>query len=100
VANLCHLFDEEANVRLLGRVADALRPGGTVALVDILANERGDGPRAAVLYALGLLLRTERGRIYPYSTIRRWLDEGGFAGVRRWRLVGAFPLSLITARRR
>ncbi len=100
VANLCHLFDEEANVRLLGRVADALRPAGRVAIVDILSNERGDGPRSAVLYALGLVLRTAQGRIYPYSTFRRWLDECGFKAVRRRSLAGAVPLSLITARRR
>ncbi len=100
VGNLCHLFDEEANVRLLGRVAEALRPGGKVAVVDILANESGDGPRAAVLYALGLVLRTTRGRIYPHSTFRRWLDEGGFEDIRRNDLADPFPLSLITARRR
>jgi SAM-dependent methyltransferase len=100
VANLCHLFDEDANARLVRRVAGALRPGGTVAVVDILANERGDGPRAAVLYALGLAMRTARGRIYPYSTFRRWLDEGGFTEVRRHHLAGPFSLSLITARRR
>ena len=100
VANLCHLFDEEANVRLLRRVAEAVRTGGRVAVVDILSNERGDGPRGAALYALGLLLRTTRGRIYPYSTFRRWLNEGGFADVRRRRLAGPFSLSLITARRR
>ena len=100
VANLCHLFDEEANVRLLRRVAEALGPGGSIAVVDVLASERGDGPRVAVLYALGLLLRTTRGRIYPYSTFRRWLEEGGFEDVRRRDLVGAFPLSLIRARRR
>ena len=89
-----------ANLRLLGRVAEALRPGGSVAVVDILANERGDGPRGAALYSLGLLLRTARGRIYPYSTFRRWLDECGFAKVRRRRLAGRLSLSLITAARR
>ena len=100
VANLCHLFDQEANVRPLRRVAEALRPGGSVAVVDILPNERGDGPRGAALYSLGLLLRTARGRIYPYSTFRRWLDECGFAKVRRRRLAGRLSLSLITAARR
>lgn len=100
VGNLCHLFDEEANVRLLRRVAEAVRPGGTVAVVDILASERGDGPRAAALYALGLVLRTARGRIYPYSAFCRWLIESGFADHRRHRLAGPFSLSLITGRRR
>jgi hypothetical protein len=71
-----------------------------LAALDILANESRDGPRAAVLYALGLVLRTTRGRIYPHSTFRRWLDEGGFEDIRRNDLADPFPLSLITARRR
>ena len=100
VANLCHLFDDEANARLVGRVAEVLRPGGRVAVVDILPNERGDGPPSAVLYGLGLVLRTASGRIYPYSTFRRWLNEGGFEDARRHSLSGPFPFTLITARRR
>jgi SAM-dependent methyltransferase len=100
IANLCHLFAEEANLRLVARVADALRPGGTVAIVDILPTQRGDGPRPAVLYALGLVLRTSSGRIYPHSTFRRWLGEGGFEDVRRRNVPGPFPFTLITAARR
>jgi ubiquinone/menaquinone biosynthesis C-methylase UbiE len=100
VANLCHLFAEDANLRLLRRVAGALRPGGRVAIVDILPNERGDGPRPAVLYALGLVLRTGSGQIYPYSAFRRWLSEGGLEDARRHSLPGAFPFTLITAQRR
>jgi len=100
VANLCHLFDDEANLRLVRRVADALQRNGRVAIVDILPSERGDGPRPAVLYALGLVLRTGSGRIYPYSTFRRWLGEGGFDDIRRHSLPGPYPFTLITARRR
>ena len=49
---------------------------------------------------LGLVLRTGSGRIYPYSTFRRWLDEGGFEGARRHNLPGLFPCTLIAGRRR
>jgi hypothetical protein len=45
--------------------------------------ERGDGPRPAALYALGLVLHTGSGRIYPYSTFRHWLGKGGFEDTRR-----------------
>jgi ubiquinone/menaquinone biosynthesis C-methylase UbiE len=100
IANVCHLFGENANLQLLRRAAGALRPAGRVAIVDILPTEHGDGPRPAVLYALGLVLRTSSGRIYPYSTFQRWLGRGGFEAPRRRELPGPFPFTLITATRR
>jgi ubiquinone/menaquinone biosynthesis C-methylase UbiE len=100
IANICHLFDENPNLQLLRRVADALQPAGTVAIIDILPTEQGDGPRPAVLYALGLVLRTSSGQIYPYSTFRRWLGQVGFEIPHRRELPGPFPFTLITATRR
>jgi SAM-dependent methyltransferase len=97
--NLCHLFDEATNRRLLGRLFDALRPGGTLAILDALPNERLDGPRPVVLYALGLLLRTNRGRVYPFSTYVGWLRDVGYEAVERIDLSPTAPISLITARR-
>ena len=97
--NLCHLFDEATNRRLLGRLFDTLHPGGTLAIIDALPNERFDGPRSVVLYALGLLLRTNRGQVYPFSTYVGWLREVGYEAVERIDLTAAPPVSLITARR-
>jgi SAM-dependent methyltransferase len=95
--SLCHLFDEATNRRLLGRLFDALRPGGTVAILDALPNERLDGPRPIVLYALGLLLRTTRGQVYPFSTYAGWLRESGYEAIERIDLCAVPPVSLITA---
>jgi SAM-dependent methyltransferase len=97
--NLCHLFDEATNRRLLGRLFATLRPGGTLAILDALPNERLDGPRPVVLYALGLLLRTSRGQVYPFSTYVGWLREVGYEAVERTDLSEALPISLLTARR-
>ena len=97
--NLCHLFDEATNRRLLGRLFDALRPGGMVAILDALPNERLDGPRSVTLYALGLLLRTNRGQVYPFSTYTGWLRDVGYEAVERIDLSPTPPISLITARR-
>jgi SAM-dependent methyltransferase len=99
VGSLCHLFDEATNRRLLGRLFDALRPGGTLAILDALPNEQLDGPRPVVLYALGLLLRTNRGQVYPFSTYVGWLREVGYEAVERIDLSPTPPISLITARR-
>ena len=98
--NLCHLFDEATNRRLLGRFFDALRPGGTLAILDALPNERLDGPRPIVLYALGLLLRTNRGQVYPFSTYMGWLRDIGYEAVERIDLSPSTPpISLMIARR-
>jgi SAM-dependent methyltransferase len=97
--NLCHLFDADANRRLLGRLFVALRPGGRLAIVDVLPNEQFDGPQSVALYALGLMLRTERGRVYSFSTYAGWLHDTGYSAVERIDIRGAPPLSLITARR-
>jgi SAM-dependent methyltransferase len=97
--NLCHLFDEATNHRLLRRLFDTLRPGGTLAILDALPNERLDGPRSVVLYALGLLLRTNHGQVYPFSTYVGWLREAGYEAVERTDLTPTPPVSLITARR-
>jgi len=97
--NLCHLFDETASRRLLARLHEALRLQGRVAIVDVLPNEGLDGPREAALYALGLLLRTTAGRIYPFSTYIGWLRDAGFEAVERIDLGGSPPLSMVVARR-
>jgi SAM-dependent methyltransferase len=97
--NICHLFGEAANRRLLRRLFSALRPGGTLAILDVVPNERLDGPRPAMLYALGLLLRTRAGAAYPFSTYVAWLRAAGYAAIERVDLAGVLPITLIAARR-
>jgi SAM-dependent methyltransferase len=96
--NVCHLFDEQTNRRLLARLREALRPGGTVALIDVLPDETLGEPPGAVLYALGLLLRTADGRAYPFSAYERWLSDAGFIRLERHELASSPPLSLLVAR--
>lgn len=97
--NVCHLFDEATNRRLVGRLFDVLRPGGTLAILEALPTERFDGPRPVILYALGLLLRTTCGQVYPFSTYVGWLRDAGYEVVERIDLSMAPPISLIKARR-
>jgi SAM-dependent methyltransferase len=97
--NVCHLFDEAANRRLLARMFDALRPGGRLAILDALPNERLDGPRPVVLYALGLLLRTTGGGVYPFTTYVGWLRDAGYDSIERLELLPGPLISLVTARR-
>jgi SAM-dependent methyltransferase len=99
LGNLCHLFDESANRRLLDRVARWLAPGGTVAVIDFLPNERRDGPRDVVLYAIELVKRVPSGQLYPFSSYAGWLRDAGCEHVERLELSPWPPLTLVRARR-
>jgi SAM-dependent methyltransferase len=96
--NLCHLFGEAANRRLLGRLYDALRAGGTLAVVDVMPGE-GSTPRWVALYELGLLLRTASGQVHPLAAYLSWLHDAGFEPPDRHHLVDRTPAVLLVARK-
>ncbi len=96
--NLCHLFDEAANRRLLGRLYDVLSPGGTLAIMDVIP-DGGPTPRWVALYELGLLLRTASGRVHPLAAYLGWLHDAGFEPPERHRLVDWAGAVLLVARK-
>ncbi|HKY76314.1 MAG TPA: class I SAM-dependent methyltransferase [Acidimicrobiia bacterium] len=98
LGNVCHLLDETANRRLLGRVADWVAPGGTVAIIDFLPNERRDGPRLVALFGAELVGRMPTGQLYPFSSYAGWLRESGFERIDRSELSPAPPITLVRAR--
>jgi SAM-dependent methyltransferase len=99
LGNICHLFDEATNRRLFDRAARWLAPGGTVAVIDFLPNERRDGPRDVVLYAVELVGRAPAGQLYPFSSYAGWLREAGFELIERTELMSYPPVTLVRARR-
>jgi SAM-dependent methyltransferase len=96
--NLCHLFDETTNRRLLGRLYDALGPGGTLAVMDVMPDQQPP-PRWVALYELGLLLRTASGRVHPLTAYLGWLHDIGFEPPERHRLVDQAQAVLLLARK-
>lgn len=98
--NLCHLFDEAANRRLLGRLYGALRPGGTLAIVDVIPDDHEQPrPRWVALYELGLLLRTASGRVHPLAAYHGWLRDAGFQPTERHLLADQAQAVLLVARK-
>lgn len=95
--NLCHLFGEAANRRLLGRLHGALRPGGTLALVDVIPDGHEQRSRWVALYQLGLLLRTAGGRVHPLAAYLGWLRDAGFQPPERHLLAGQAQAVLLVA---
>jgi SAM-dependent methyltransferase len=95
VPNLCHLFGPEQNAWLLAQASLALRPGGRLAVIDVLADGRPDA--SVALYDLGLLTRTATGQAYSFGTFAGWLRTCGLKAVVRHELGGRPPLTVVEA---
>jgi ubiquinone/menaquinone biosynthesis C-methylase UbiE len=99
LGNICHLFDEAHNRAVLQRLRPAVRPGGLLAIIDVLAPPAPGVQRSISLYALGLRLRTSRGTVHPLAGYEAWTSDAGFGPVQVEPLSATPPLSLLACRK-
>ncbi len=78
VANVTHIETPDGNVDLFRRVHNALKPGGEIAIVDVMPAQP-EGQLSASLYALGLGLRTESGQVHSAAALQKYLAAAGFS---------------------
>jgi SAM-dependent methyltransferase len=81
VSNIVHNLGPDGNLRLFARLRDALAPGGTVVIKDLLLDDLGAHPPSAVFFGVTMLLFTERGRVYDLATVERWCATLGFRAI-------------------
>jgi ubiquinone/menaquinone biosynthesis C-methylase UbiE len=96
LGNLCHLFDPHANRRLLRRLRPAIRPGGRIAVIDVLPSHDPAVNRSVQLYAAGLMTRTSSGGVHDEGSYRAWLEEAGFYEIRVHEASRTPPTSVVT----
>lgn len=77
LGNVTHIYGPEENRRLLERVAGVLKPGGAVAIIDML---RGRS-RRATLFAVNMLISTPTGGTWTEAQYRGWLEGAGFTDI-------------------
>ena len=78
VANVTHIETADGNRRLFKRLHSALKPGGEIAIVDVMSDQ-AEGQASAALYALGLGLRTESGQVHKPEVLQQCLGDAGFS---------------------
>ena len=81
LGNIVHSEGEESSRELFRRLRRALRPGGRVVVIDMLPNDARTGPPYQLIFALNMLVNTERGDTYTLAEYTRWLNEAGFPRV-------------------
>lgn len=78
VSGLLHREPPETCRSLLARLHAAMEPGGVVYVVDVMRDATRVGPPFAALFALNMLLTSERGGCHADVDHVAWLEEAGF----------------------
>lgn len=91
-----HSNSSDTNRHLIRKAADALNPGGRVAVLDWLMSEDRSGPPASALFAINMLVGTESGDTYTASEIHAWMIDAGLIDVSR--IDTPFGTSLLVGR--
>ncbi len=96
--NILHNVTEKEGEQAIRKARRALRPGGTVAILDSEhAGEKGNLSATAGFNELFFFL-VSGAQAWPEPTIRDWLARAGFGDVRRKRLLALPNLLFLTAR--
>lgn len=86
-SNVLHIYSPEDNQALFRRALAALNPGGRLLIQDaFLHDPEGLFPEEASLFAVSMLLFTDRGDTYKTADTRSWLIDAGFDRVRALRM--------------
>ncbi len=81
LGNIVHSEGEESSRDLFKRLYRALKSGGRVAIIDMIPNNERTGPPFALIFALNMLVNTEKGGTYTLEEYTRWLSDAGFKRV-------------------
>ncbi len=94
IATLGHILHSEGEARsrrLLERTFDALTPGGTIAIAEILIDANRQGPLPALLFAVNMLVNSDEGDTFSLEEITAWLHTAKFHEIRTVEVPGLAP---------
>jgi hypothetical protein len=94
LGHIIHSEGEAGSRKLLAKSFEALSAGGTIVIVEFIANEDRSGPPHALLFAVSALVDTEHGDIFTFNEMSTWLRDAGFKNIRLLDIPGVAPLIL------
>jgi len=86
-SNVLHIYSPTDNQAVFQRALAALNPGGRLVIQDAFLHDReGLFPEEASLFAVSMLLFTEKGNTYTAAETRDWLRSAGFERIKVLRM--------------
>jgi SAM-dependent methyltransferase len=86
-SNVLHIYSPQDNQAVFRRSLASLNPGGRLLIQDAFLHDReGLFPEEASLFAVSMLLFTERGNTYSAAETKAWLTDAGFERIKVLRM--------------
>jgi len=95
LGHILHSEGEERSRQLLKKTFAALKSDGTIAIAEWLVNDERTEPLPSLIFAVTMLVNTEKGDTFSFNEIKGWLEDVGFKKVRE--LEGPVPSPLVLA---
>jgi ubiquinone/menaquinone biosynthesis C-methylase UbiE len=77
-SNVLHIYSPAENLKIFKKIKKILKPGGRLLIQDtFLRDPQGLRPLETNLFAVSMLLYTERGNTYSLQEVRAWLQRAG-----------------------
>jgi len=83
LSHILHSMGPEDCRRVIEKAVSVLQPGGLILVHDFLLNDTHDGPLFPALFALNMLVNTEKGRSYSEREVEEMLAKAGVRDIRR-----------------
>jgi 2-polyprenyl-3-methyl-5-hydroxy-6-metoxy-1,4-benzoquinol methylase len=98
LGHILHSEGEERSRQLLRKTFDALTPGGTIAIAEILVDAERRSAVPALIFAVNMLVNSDQGDTFTFDEIRSWLHDAGFERVRTVEAPGLAPLLILATK--
>jgi 2-polyprenyl-3-methyl-5-hydroxy-6-metoxy-1,4-benzoquinol methylase len=101
IATLGHILHSEGEARsrrLLEKTFEALAPGGTIAIAEILVDAQRRTAVPALIFAVNMLVNSDEGDTFSLEEIRGWLHDAGFEQVRTIDAPGLAPVLILATK--
>ena len=81
VSAVVHINSPEENQLLINKCSEALNPGGQLVIMDHIMSEDRTAPEIGAIFAINMLVGTEKGDTYTESEIRSWMANAGLKNI-------------------
>lgn len=81
ISNVLHIEDETRNRAVLKNVFNTMQSPGIIIIHESIIDEGRTSPPDRALFAVNMLVHTERGNCYTFNEIKGWLQEAGFDNI-------------------